>query len=73
MKSEVLVYFCQCATTSGNIDLVNAEECVFTADKKVVKTHFFLYYRLVSKESKEIKIFYCHDNITQRKKEESQS
>ena len=43
VKSEDLIYFCRCATTSGNIDLVNAKKCVFTADKKVVKTHFFFY------------------------------
>lgn len=34
-------YFCGCATSTKNIDEEDAEKCVFAADKKVVKTHFF--------------------------------
>jgi hypothetical protein len=36
-----LNYLCSCATSTKNINEEDAWKCVFAADKKVVKTHFF--------------------------------
>jgi hypothetical protein len=41
VRIEELDYFCVCATQKRNIDKEGAGKCVFAADKKAVKTHFF--------------------------------